>query len=125
MALVLLRAQALTSIYKKSEDSVTITVKRPKTTTTTVQAFGSEDGFATPRTEFSTEEEVAVSGEVASEDRADLSVGFINIYLNGVNVGTANLSYNPTTGSNLYTFSLGFLTEGTHDVLVEFPRQKL
>lgn len=125
MGLVLLRAQPLLSTYNKSEDSVAITVKRPKTTTTTVQAFGSEDGFSTARTEFSTEEEVAVSGEVISEDKADLSVGFVNIYFNGVNIGTANLSYNPTTGSNLYTFSLGFLAEGIHNVLVEFPRQKL
>jgi len=109
--------------YRPSQASEVIVVLRTFTTTTTIVAFGSEDNFTTPRTEFADDETVMVAGTVASTNRADLTGVSITILLDGALVGTTPLyGYDGTT--NYYQYSLGVLAEGNHTVEARFPRTR-
>jgi len=106
--------------YRGSQAQETIVVLRTYSTTTTIAAYGSEDGFTTPRTEFADDEEIMVAGTV---DRGDLTGVAITILVDGVVVGTTPLyGFDGTT--NYYQMSLGMLPEGTHILEARFPRTR-
>jgi len=77
--------------YRGSQAQETIVVLRTYPTTTTIGAYGSEDGFATPRTEFGDDEEIMVAGTVGAVDRGDLTGVAMTILVDGVVVGTTPL----------------------------------
>jgi len=109
--------------YRPSQVSETITVLRTWNTTTTIAAFGSEDGFSTPRIEFADDETVMLAGTVVAGDNANLTGVAMQILLDGVSVGTT-LLYGYDGATNFYQISLGTLAEGTHTVESRFPRTR-
>jgi len=109
--------------YRRSQAQETIVVLRTYPTTTTIGAYGSEDGFATPRTEFGDDEEIMVAGTVGATDNADLTGVAMTILVNGVVVGTTPL-YGFDGRVNYYQLSLGMLPEGTHILEARFPRTR-
>jgi hypothetical protein len=111
------------SLYRPSQASEVITVLRTITTTTTISAFGSADGFVTPGTEFGDDEQVMVAGSVKSTNNANLTGVTMMIWLDGVQVGTA-LLYGYDGTQNFYQFNLGILAEGSHTVEARFPRTR-
>ena len=96
---------------------------RTYSTTTTIAAYGSEDGFTTPRTEFADDEEIMVAGTVGAVDRGDLTGVAMTILVDGVVVGTTPL-YGFDGIVNYYQMSLGMLPEGTHILEARFPRTR-
>jgi len=111
------------SLYRRSQAQETIVVLRTYPTTTTIGAYGSEDGFATPRTEFADDEEIMVAGTVRATDNANLTGIAMTVLVDGVVVGTTLLyGYDGTT--NYYQLSLGMLPAGTHVVEAIFPRTR-
>lgn len=113
-------------IYRPSEIAQLITVRRPIATTITLEVRGSEDGYATPRTEFTTEETIMVDGDVIAADGANLTAGVVEVYVNGAFKGNASLNYDPATMSNFYTFTIGMLTvEAQYEITVRFPRLRI
>ena len=111
-------------MYRPSEEAETIVILRPIATTTTIQAFGSADGFTMPGTEFAEDEEIMVAGTVTATDGADLTGVMMSIRLNDVEVGSIPL-YGYDGITNFYQFSLGMLTEGTYTVTAKFPRTRI
>ena len=105
--------------YRTSEATKTITLAKPKNTTTTIEVRGSEDGYAAPRTDFSSEEEIRVNGTVTATDGSDLSTTGVEIYIDGAIHSTTQLTFQ--SGTNQYIQSLGTLPEGTTEVKVVFP----
>lgn len=112
-------------IYRQSSAQEVIIVRVPIDTVTTIQAYGSGDGFAEPHTLFGTDEEIMVAGTVTATDGADLSTGVVEIRVNGPAVGTTGLSYDPASGTNFYQFTLGVLAEGDYTVEARFKRLRV
>lgn len=112
-------------LYRRSSATQIITIAVPVNTTTTIQAFGSADGYATPDTLFGTDETIMVGGTVVATDGANLSVSSVLIRLDGPVVGSAGLSFDPATGINYYQFTLGTLSEGDHTVEAVFQRVRI
>ena len=109
--------------YRPSQAQESIVVLKSVSTATSIAAFGSEDGYATQRTEFGDDETVMVAGAVVATDNADLTGVAITILVNGAAVGTATL--NSYDGSaNFYQQSLGVLPEGNYTVEAVFPRTR-
>lgn len=113
------------AIYRPSAVSETIVLATPINTVTTIAAYGSADGFSLPDTWFGTDETIMVAGAVVASDRGNLSVARVGIFVDGVQVGTAPLSYDPATGNNYYQFTLGTLAEGSHLVEARFSRLRV
>ena len=109
--------------YRPSQAQETIVVLRTYSTITTIGAYGSEDGFATPRTEFADDEEIMVAGTVGAADNADLTGTMMTILVDDVVVGTTPL-YGFDGAINYYQLSVGMLPEGTHVVEARFPRTR-
>jgi hypothetical protein len=109
--------------YRGSQAQATIVVLRTYSTTTTIGAYGSEDGFVTPRTEFADDEEIMVAGTVGVTNNADLTGVAMTILVDGFVVGTT-LLYGYDGAINYYQASLGRLPEGTHVVEARFPRTR-
>jgi hypothetical protein len=112
------------NMYRPSSAEQTIVVLRSYPTTTTIAAFGSDDGYAESRTEFADDETIMVAGMVGSPDSADLTGVLIAISVDGVPFGTTPL-YGFDGTSNYYQLSLGLLTEGTHNLYASFPRTRV
>jgi len=110
-------------LNRRSQAQETIVVLRTYPTTTTIGAYGSEDGFATPRTEFGDDEEIMVAGSVRAADNADLTGTVMTVLVDGVVVGTTPL-YGYDGAINYYQLSVGMLPEGTHIVEARFPRSR-
>ena len=110
-------------VYKGSQDQETIVILRAQATTTTIAAFGSDDGFTNPGTEFAEDEEIMIAGNVIAADSADLTGILMSIILNGTPVGTTPL-YGFDGSTNFYQLSLGMLAEGTYTVEAQFPRTR-
>lgn len=111
------------TLYRPSSGQETIEILRPIATTTTVQAFGSADGYTEPGTIFGTDEDIMVAGTVVATDNADLTGVALRIILDGAFIGTAPLtSYDGA--NNFYQYTLGMLTEGIHTIEVKFPRTR-
>jgi len=108
-------------IYRRSQVTETIIILRAVRTTLTIAAYGSEDGYTTPGTEFGEDEEVMVAGTLNADDLADLTGIEMQVLLDGGLVGTT-LLYGYDGTANYYQYALGFLPEGTHIVEVRFPR---
>jgi len=109
--------------YKPSQALETIVVLRTWSTTTTIAAFGSDDGYAVPRTEFGDDETIMVAGTVQAGNNADLTGVLLNIFVDGTLKGTSPLyGYDGTL--NFYQYSLGTLPEGNHEVQTSFPRTR-
>lgn len=111
-------------IYRKSAALETIVIARPIITTTTIAAFGSVDGYVEPGTEFGTDEDIMVAGAVVAADGADLTSVEMEIRLDGAVVGVVAL-YGYDGLTNYFQYSLGMLTEGTHEVEARFPRTRV
>ena len=111
------------SLYKRSTAAETIVLVRPITTTTTILAYGSGDGYTEPGTLLGIDEDIMVAGTVAAEDGADLTGLEIDVRLNGPSVGKTPL-YGYDGVTNYYQLSLGMLPEGTHTVEAVFPRAR-
>lgn len=112
-------------MYRKSEVTTAITVARPINTTTTIEVRGADDSFATDRREFSTEEEIRINGSVTADDKADLTAGKVEVYLDNVYLSDVPLTFDPATGANNYEYTLGLLIEGVHNIRVFFPKLRL
>jgi len=110
-------------VYRRSEAQETIVILRAQSTTTTIAAFGSYDGFTNPGTEFAEDEEIMIAGNVVAADNADLTGINMSIILNGTPVGTTPL-YGFDGSNNFYQLSLGMLAEGTYTVEAQFPRTR-
>ncbi|GAH72458.1 unnamed protein product [marine sediment metagenome] len=107
--------------YRTSEAVQTITLAKPINTTTTLEVRGSDDSFASPRTDFSSEEELRVNGTVIATDGADLSATGVQVYIDGSLQYTSQLTFDPS-GTNLYVQSIGMIPEGTKEIKVVFPQ---
>lgn len=111
-------------MYRQSQDQEIVYIRRPITTTTTIDAYGSGDNYTNPDTMFGTDETIMVAGAVVAEDGADLSAGTVSIRLNGTEVGVVALSYDGA-GTNFYQFTLGILAEGDYTVEAFFARLRI
>ena len=107
--------------YRGSQAQETIVVLRTVSTTTTIAAFGSDDGYSTPRTEFGDDETIMLAGAVAATDRADLTGTQITINVDTTPRGTTPL-YGFDGTLNFFQISIGTLPEGQHVVEAVFPR---
>ena len=110
------------AVYNPSLAQETIVLARPINTVTSISAYGSADGYVAPDTWFGTDETIMVAGTVVATNKANLSAVRVAIFLNGVQVGTAPLSYDPATGNNYYQYTLGTLAEGSYLVEARFSR---
>jgi len=110
-------------LYRSSQAQEVVTVLRTISTVTTIQAFGSADGFTTPGTEFGDDEEIMVAGAVQSTNNGNLTGVLMNLFVDGVNVGTTAL-YGFDGTYNYYQANLGILAEGDHTVIARFPRTR-
>jgi hypothetical protein len=112
-------------VYRPSEATQTVTLAAPVNTVTTLEVRGSEDGYASDRREFTTEEDLRINGSVTAANGASLEGINVQIYVNGVLRGTAPLSYDSMARTNLYVFALGVLTaEGSYTLKASFPRTR-
>jgi hypothetical protein len=109
--------------YRASQAAQTIVILRTWSTTTTIAAYGSGDGFTTPGTEFGDDEEVMVAGAVKAGDNANLTGVNIEIRVDGMFAGVTPL-YGYDGVNNFYQVSLGILAVGTHVVEATFPRTR-
>jgi len=109
--------------YRPSQIAETIVVLRTWNTTTTIAAFGSDDGYTTARTEFGDDETIMVAGAVQAGNNADLTGVLLNIFVDGILKGTSPL-YGYNGSVNFYQYSLGILAEGNHQVQASFPRTR-
>lgn len=112
-------------IYRQTQAAEVIYVRVPVDTSISIQAFGSDDGFTTPGTEFGADETIMISGDVVATDGADLSVTGVEVYVNGAYVGSAPLSYDLTMSLNFYQYNLGTLPEGDYNIEVFFRRYRV
>ena len=112
-------------IYRQSADSEIIYVRVPVTTATTIQAYGSDDGYSAPGTEFGSDETIMIAGTVTATDGADLTAGSIEIRLNGGSIANVGLSYDPGLGVNYYQYTLGSLAEGDYTIEARFRRLRM
>jgi len=110
-------------IYRPSQVQEVITVLRTINTVTTIQAFGSADGFTTPGTEFGDDEQIMVAGSVRGTNNGNLAGVLMNLFVDGVNVGTTAL-YGFDGTYNFYQANLGVLAEGNRLVEARFPRTR-
>lgn len=110
-------------IYRKSAALETVVIARPITTTTTIAAFGSADGYTEPGTWFGTDEDIMIAGAVIAADGADFTGVEMEIRLGKAVVGVVPL-YGYDGLTNYFQYSLGMLPEGTHEVEARFPRVK-
>lgn len=112
-------------IYRQSSAQQVIYIRRPIDTVTTIEAYGSWDGYSQPHTEFGTDETIMIGGSIIATDGADLSLGEVDIRINGPVVATVGLSYDPTTGLNFFQYTLGILAEGDYTIEARFtyPRR--
>lgn len=108
-------------IYNRSQAQTIITIARPIITTLTIEAFGSEDGYTTPGTDFGTDETIIVAGALVAADSANLTGVNINVYVDGVFIRSVAL-YGYDGRNNFYQAELGVLAEGTHTIETRFPR---
>ena len=111
-------------IYRRSQIEEIIYIRRPISTATTIEAYGSGDDYAVADTMFGDDETVMVAGTVVASDGADLSSGIIRISVNGSFVADVGLSFNGA-GVNFYQFSLGILGEGDYTVEARFLRLRI
>jgi hypothetical protein len=111
------------SLYRGSQAQETIVVLRTYPTTTVIAAYGAEDGFTIPRTEFADDEEIMVAGTVRAPDNANLTGVAMTVLVDGVVVGTT-LLYGFDGTTNYYQLSVGMLLEGTHVLEASFPRTR-
>lgn len=113
-------------MYRPSEAVETIILRKPVDTATVLELRGSDDGFASDRREFSTEEDIRLNGTVTATDGSDLSAAIVEIYLDGALVGTAALSYDPALLTNLYLYSLGVLggEDRSIEIRVKFEKYR-
>ena len=111
--------------YVRSEAQKVISVRRPITTTTVFDVYGSDDNYTTPRLEFVTDENLSIQGYVQATNNADLLSGYAEYYLNGVLQGTLGLVLDPVTMVNRFSVDIGSLPEGDHTILIRFPRQRI
>jgi len=89
-------------------------------------AFGSADGYTMPDTEFGTDETIVVAGNVVASDLADLRGGTVEITVNGPIVGVASWTgFDPATGDNFWSYTLGALAEGDYTVRASFLRLRV
>lgn len=110
-----------TVIYRRSSAEQTIAVRRSIRTTTSIAAYGSDDGYTTPRgqigNEFGTDETILIRGSVIADDGASLQGELVQISLNGTPLGTTSLG-----PGNIYQYNLGQLAEADHIVASLFDR---
>lgn len=112
-------------VYRPSETTQTVTLAAPVNTVTTLQIRGSEDGYASDRREFTTEEDLRLNGSVTAANGASLAGINVEVYVNNVLRGTAPLTYDAPSRSNLYVYALGMLTaEGSYAIKIAFPRTR-
>ena len=109
--------------YRGSQAQETIVVLRTVSTTTTIGAFGSDDGYSTPRTEFGDDETIMLAGSVVATDKKDLTGTQITINVDRTLRGTTPL-YGFDGTLNFFQISIGTLAEGTHLVEAVFPRTR-
>ncbi|MCJ7635794.1 hypothetical protein MUP77_25810 [Candidatus Bathyarchaeota archaeon] len=113
------------AVYSPSFAQETIVLARPINTVTTVEAYGSADGYVAPDTWFGIDETIMIGGAVVATNKANLSMVSIRIFVNGTQVGTAPLSYDPATGNNYYQYTLGALAEGSYLIEARFSRLRV
>jgi hypothetical protein len=112
-------------VYRPSEAAQTVTLAAPVNTATTLEVRGSEDGYASDRREFTTEEDIRLNGSVTAANGASLAGYNVQIYVNNVLRGTAPLTYDSVARTNLYVYALGMLTaEGSYAIKAVFPRTR-
>jgi len=111
-------------VYKRSVASETIVIRRAQNTVTTIAAFGSADGYATPGTEFGEDETIMVAGTVTADDVRDLTGVDVEVYLDDSFLG-ATMLYGYDGTNNYYQFTVGVLVEGTYTIEARFPRTKM
>lgn len=114
----------MVSNYNPSQASLTIQVLAPVGTTTTIQAFGSADGYTAPNTEFGTDEQIAIGGTLTASNGANLTGVQIGIYRDGALVGNTAL-YGFTGGVNYYQLNIGVLAQGSHTIEARFPKTRV
>lgn len=86
-----------------------------------MEVRGADDGFATDRRDFSTEEEIRVNGVVTATSGASVVGAPMRIYLDGTLKGTVNLG----TG-NAYVLSLGVVAAGgSHTIRAWFQQYRM
>lgn len=112
------------SNYNPSQASLTIQVLAPIGTTTTIQAYGSADGYTTPNTEFGTDEQIAIGGTLVASNGANLTGVQMGVYRDGVLVGNTAL-YGFAGGVNYYQLNIGILTQGQHTIEARFPKTRV
>jgi len=113
----------MSQTYRPSQASETIVVLRTWSTTTTIAAFGSDDGYTVARTEFGDDETIMIAGSVQAGNNADLTGVLLSVFVDGMLVGTSPL-YGFDGTINFYQYSIGALPEGDHTVQTRFPRTR-
>ena len=111
--------------YQRSDAQKVISVRKPVETTTVFDVYGSDDGYTVPRLEFVTDENLSIQGYVQATNNAELSVGYVEYYLNGVLQGTLGLVFDPAMMVNRFSVDVGSLPEGDYTILIRFPRQRV
>lgn len=111
-------------VYRPSFDEETIVIQATRSTVTSIAAFGSADGFASPGTDFGDDESIRVGGGVQASDNADLTAGSVEVRVNGSVVGSVAL-YGFDGAVNYWMMDLGTLPSGTYIVRATFQRLRI
>lgn len=111
------------STYRPSTQQIVIQVLASVSTVTTLQAFGSADGYTNPATEFGDDETVAIAGSLTAADGADLTGILMSVTIDGGAPATTPL-YGYSGGVNFFQLSLGVLPVGSHTIVASFPRTR-
>lgn len=109
--------------YKASTGQVVIEVLASVGTTTTIQAFGSADGYTNPATEFADDETIAIAGSLVAVDGANLTGVLMSVSIDGGAPATTPL-YGFSGGVNFFQIQLGVLPVGSHTIVASFPRTR-
>lgn len=109
--------------YKASSGQLVIEVLASVNTTTTIQAFGSADGYTTPATEFADDETIAIAGTLVAANSADLTGVLMSVSIDG-GAPTTTALYGFSGGVNYFQLTLGVLPVGQHTILASFPRTR-